>query len=382
MEPYEAIRWEAGPWDIGSELENNGLYALKAIRHRPGASWDSLVHWGQMRATLPAFDASATLQLSFVGDIMGTGSTVPGMDGVAPLLDGEWRLGNLETPVDPSQPIALPTVDSLAFNSPPELLDALPLDAVQLNNNHSLDWGDAGLEATMAEVEAAGLLGFGVDAGATLWTGSGHRIEVLSFTWGLNDPNAVSTHELFVAPFGQSDGDWTAMLQTISAARDSGADAVVVLTHWGFEYEYFPAPETQAVARDMVAAGADVVVGHGPHVVQPAERCLVNIPAVGPGVGTCSVRSADGQPRVAAVFYSLGNFGTTQPGWPLRSGLVGHVSLEPGQGVTGLGWDAVVHREDGGSRLVPLVETDPDPELAAEAARIRTHLGVGWQRIR
>ena len=49
-------------------------------------------------------------------------------------------------------------------------------------------------------------------------------------------------------------------------------DCVVVSLHWGYEYVEYPSPRQQAFARKLVRAGAQMVIGHHPHVVQGVER--------------------------------------------------------------------------------------------------------------
>jgi poly-gamma-glutamate synthesis protein (capsule biosynthesis protein) len=68
----------------------------------------------------------------------------------------------------------------------------------------------------------------------------------------------------------------------------------VVSIHWGIEYAPAPRPEDVETAHKMLEAGASVIVGHHPHVLQPVE----------------TYRTADG--RDAVIFYSLGNFLSNQ----------------------------------------------------------------------
>ena len=79
------------------------------------------------------------------------------------------------------------------------------------------------------------------------------------------------------------------MLDAIKAAR-AQCDLLVVSIHWGVEYAPAPRPEDVETAHKMLEAGASVIVGHHPHVLQPVE----------------TYRTADG--RNAVIFYSLGNF--------------------------------------------------------------------------
>ncbi|MFN7145774.1 MAG: CapA family protein [Myxococcota bacterium] len=379
LEPYEEVRWETETWDPATDAEMAGLYLQKALLHRPSAPVETLDHFAAMRETLP--EVSAGVSLSFVGDVMWVGDNWSAFAmPAAGLLDGDLRVGNLETPTSPSHPTEPSELGLYRYNAPPEMLDGLPLDVLQLNNNHSLDVDDAGLEATVAEVDARGFVGVGVDAHATVEVGAA-RIALLSYTWGLNRRDLTSAHALFVVPFGHLDADidLTGMASDIAAARANGADTVVVLVHWGYEYEYHPDPHFLQLGRRIVAAGADVIVGSGPHVAQPAELCHVNTPEVVPGVGTCSVRTEDGAPRTAAILYSLGNFGTTMPTLPCRAGIVATVTVDPD--VTGLGWaDAVTLEGDAGPEVRPLADTLDEDGHAEEMERLDAHLGVGWKR--
>ncbi len=379
LEDWEEVRWETETWDAENDPEMAGLYLRKALEHREGAPVESLDHFEAMRPQLPALGPG--VQLSFVGDVMWVGDNWSDYAaGASGLLDGDLRIGNLETPTSPEHSTEQGALGTYAFNAPPEMLDSLPIDLLQLNNNHSIDAGDEGLEATIAEVEARGMDHTGVDEHATVEVG-GLRIAFLSYTWGLNQRDASSIHELFIVPFGHIDEeiDLSGLEADIADARADGADTVVVLAHWGFEYEYYPDPHFMVLGRRMISAGADLVVGQGPHVVQPPEICSVNHDEILPGVGSCSVRDDSGEPRTAAILYSLGNFGTAMPTEPCQTGLVATVSLDPD--VTGLGWaaQATAQGEDGPG-ILPLDDLLDDPDLAEESDRLEEHLGAGWKR--
>ncbi len=377
LEPYEEVRWETETWDPAEDLDQTALYVLKSVNHRPGAPAESLDHFDAMRPQLPAL--SDGIQLSFVGDVMWIGDNWSDYaTPAAPLLDGDLRVGNLETPTSPDHPTELAELGSYTFNAPPAMLDGLPLDLLQLTNNHSLDVGDDGLEATIAEVEARGIHHTGVDRQLAVDV-AGQRVAFLAYTWGLNQRDAQTAHELHIIPFGHLDEDidLSTLEADVAAARADGADTVVALLHWGYEYEYYPDPHFMVLARRVVAAGADLVVGSGPHVVQPAEICHVNRPEHVPGVGTCSIRTDDGQPRTATMLYSLGNLGTIMATVPCQVGLVATVSLDPD--VTGLAWSAAATVDDP-PWVEPLDDHLDDPELAAESSRLDDHLGAEWRR--
>lgn len=371
LEPYEEVRFETQTWTPEADPDQLGLYLRKSYEHRPGAPVESRQHFAAMRGLVPPLGEG--LRIDFAGDVMWVGDNWAEVaTPAAGLFDGDLRVANLETPTSPLHPTDQGALGLYAFNAPPEYLDGLPFDVLQLNNNHSLDAGDEGLEATVDEVASRGFA----------WTGVDQHVQVgevafLSYTWGLNDPEASSAHDLFIVPFGHLDDgvDLSTLAEQVAAAREAAA-SVVVLLHWGFEYEYYPDPHFMVLARAIVAAGADVVVGTGPHVVQPPEICHVNRPEQVPGVGSCSVLSEDGVSRTAAVLYSLGNFATDMVTVPCQVGAVVSVSLDPD--VTGLGWRAVANVD--GPWVVPLMEATDDEEIAQEAVRLEAHLGAGWRR--
>lgn len=372
LEPYAEVRFETETWTVEDDPEELALYLMKSQYHRTGAPAESLAHFEAMRAQIPPEGAGQLL--SFAGDIMWMGGNWSAFaTPVADQLSG-IRVGNLETPTSPLVSHEQGALGIYAFNAPVEMLDALPFDVLQLNNNHTLDAGASGIAATVEQVEAHGYVGTGVDR---------HHIHegvaMLSYTWGLNIRDTPYEQELFIVPFGHLDEpvDISGIAADIAAARAAGARSVVALLHWGFEYEYYPDPHFMVLARQIIAAGADLIVGQGPHVVQPPEICHVNNPEVVPGIRTCSVRTDDGAPRTAAVLYSLGNFATNMYTLPCQVGVVARVTLDPD--VTGLGWSGVVTVDGAAGPEVQPLETQEGAEVLAEAARLGAHLGEGWQ---
>jgi hypothetical protein len=372
LEDYELVRVETETWQpVIDELET-GLYVQKSFLHRPGAPVESLEHFATMREAVPPLADNGDLRLSFSGDTMWVGGNWDHVfDPVASHFDGALRITNLETPATPNASSERFALGTYAFNSDPAYLDGLPVDLVQLNNNHSLDADESGLTDTLAEVDARGLLRTGVDGHAVVEV-AGSTIAFLSFTWGINQAGVIPARELFIVPFGH-DGDVELAVAT-AAIRAATADFVVVMPHWGYEYEYYPDPRFMVQAREMIAAGADLIVGTGPHVVQPPELCRVNGGGE-EGVGACEV-SDGGEPRMAAVLYSLGNAATTMATMPCQVGLLATVSLGA-SGVTGLGWDPLVSH-DSVPEVRPIDETNAAE--AAELARLGEHLGSGWRR--
>ncbi|MCA9493893.1 MAG: CapA family protein [Myxococcales bacterium] len=386
LPPYADVRVETETWVPLEDLEETALYVQKSVYHRPSAPDEVLEHFEAMRPALPPL-ATGDPVLSFVGDVMMFEGDPTGFaDAVADRLPG-LRVGNLETPVVPEEPVTreglTPRWGLYAFNSRPALLDALPLDVVQLVNNHALDLGDAGLERTRQQVVGRGMLGVGVDGAAPIVDVDGLAVGFVAATWGVNVRPAVSAHDLAIVPFGHLDEaiDLAPIARDVARARERGAGIVVLLVHWGYEYEYYPDPHFLQLGRRLVEAGADLVVGSGPHAVEPVELCAVNAPEEIPGVGTCSVRTRDGRPRTAAILYSLGDFGTDLATIPLQVGLIASVGVREGVGVTGLAWDPVATVRDGPDRrVVPLDDLVGDDAYAQESERLDALLGPGWGR--
>ncbi|MFO0930852.1 MAG: CapA family protein [Gemmataceae bacterium] len=121
----------------------------------------------------------------------------------------------------------------------------------------------------------------------------------------------------------------TAALADMTAA---GVDLRIVHLHWGYEFEFYPCPELMKVGRAVVRAGADVLFGTHPHVVQPMEVCFLNGYETRyggdlPGTG-CRMTDAAGVPRKALIAYSLGNFATTMYFRHCRTGLALSLHLD------------------------------------------------------
>jgi poly-gamma-glutamate synthesis protein (capsule biosynthesis protein) len=148
------------------------------------------------------------------------------------------------------------------------------LDLVTLANNHALDFGQVGLDETLATLEDFEIASVGAspstDVGRAhrpaLFDLNGVRVAILGYAaarWnGSEDVPATES-----VAWAQPD----AVQADVRSVRDA-ADLVVVLLHAGTEYEPEPSPDQVAVAHVAVDAGADLVVGHHSHVAQPVER--------------------------------------------------------------------------------------------------------------
>lgn len=255
--------------------------------------------------------AGETVSLAFVGDVMlaeGPGREIRrGRDPFArfaPLLDtADLRIGNLECVVAtggrpaPGKPFT--------FRAHPRVLPLLQrhFDVVGLANNHSGDYGPAAFAEMLDRLEKAGLpyVGGGRDLVAAhrplLLERRGLRIALLAY------------NEFFPRSF-EADTDrpgvaWSEDEQVrfdIASARRAGADVVIPFMHWGWEHKPKAGERQRQLARLLIDAGADAVVGGHPHVTQDIEIY-----------------------RGKPIVYSLGNFvfdgftdADNNTGWLLR----------------------------------------------------------------
>lgn len=179
------------------------------------------------------------------------------------------------------------------FNGPQDMghdLVELGFDVIGMANNHMLDKGGAGLSATMDFWDGCGVLPVGAYrneadyAEPRILEREGVRIAFLGYTEHTNGITLGASYELAI-PYLEED-----TLRTQIARAKEAADLVIVSVHWGDEYTFKPNANQKNYAQVMAEAGADVIIGHHPHVIQPVEW----------------LTAQDGT-RTLCV-YSLGNF--------------------------------------------------------------------------
>lgn len=199
----------------------------------------------------------------------------PMLGPLAPVLtEADLALCHLEVPlVGDGQAIT----GYPSFRAPRELATAIAgagYDGCSTASNHSLDGGRAAIDATLATFDGLGLGHTGTARSATeavlprIYELDGVRIGHLSYSYGFNG---------YPLP---RDAPWAANLIDVSriaaqagAARDAGAQFVVVSVHWGTEYRSDPDRFQEETARALAAVpDVDLVIGHHAHVVQPIEQ--------------------------------------------------------------------------------------------------------------
>ncbi len=214
---------------------------------------------------------------------------------------------NLETPVAPQNSRG---TKAFLFDAPVELPEALKASGIKIvsfANNHVMDQGWAGFTESREHLKGVGLLFAGTsDDAATAWQpviteANGIKVGWLGMTRWLNgnrNPDKDDQPHVNFYPYpdesnGAPGADEATVLAAVKAARVQ-CDLLVVSMHWGIEYATAPRPEDVDLAHKMLEAGATVIVGGHPHVLQPIE----------------TYQTQDGRDTV--IFYSMGNFLSNQ----------------------------------------------------------------------
>ncbi|PYE50428.1 CapA family protein [Deinococcus yavapaiensis] len=218
--------------------------------------------------------------------------------GVAASARGDWRvvLGglrdalrgsdvtfvNLESPLT-TRPKVTVGIDLRGTPKAVRALSSAGVTVASTVNNHALDGGAAGLTESRRALRTAGVMP--LTANVAWRAVRGRRFAFLAL---------------------QDDGRPWPLRSVRAAART--ADAVVVSVHWGAEFRDVTARQRR-LAADLVAAGATLVLGHGPHVLQPVER-------VGQAIVAFSLGNlAFDQDPPSARLSALVRFTLTSSGW-------------------------------------------------------------------
>jgi poly-gamma-glutamate capsule biosynthesis protein CapA/YwtB (metallophosphatase superfamily) len=176
--------------------------------------------------------------------------------------------------------------DGMIFKAEPEMIGALEtagIDIVSTANNHARDCDGYGVEFTLAWLARHGIAAAGTGTSAaeahagTILERNGVRFGFLGYTYDQSNGNHRDVDDRIAAIEAER-------MRADVRALKLRADVAIVSMHAGVEYAARPNRQQTGFARAAIEAGASVVVGHHPHVVQPWER-------YGAGV----------------IFYSLGN---------------------------------------------------------------------------
>jgi poly-gamma-glutamate synthesis protein (capsule biosynthesis protein) len=204
------------------------------------------------------------------------------------LDDADLAVVNLETAVSNGGQAAAKT---FVFRAPATAFAALrggSVDVASLANNHGMDFGESGLRDSLAAAKRYEfpVVGAGLDGKRAYApfrkTVKGQRIAIIGATQVLDD-HLISVWTAGPGKPGLASAkDVPRLTQEVRRARRS-ADTVVVFLHWGVELDRCPTSDQRTLARALVAAGADIVVGGHAHRLQGAGR--MGTALVGYGLG-------------------------------------------------------------------------------------------------
>ena len=250
-----------------------------------------------------------TLTLMFIGDVMshmpqvtaaqqedGTYDYAPCYRFLAPYIaSADICIANMEVPLAGAPYSGYPQ-----FSCPDNMMSQLyeaGVDVFLTSNNHTCDKGAKGIRRTIQVMDSLGIphVGTYLDSvdfqqrNPLIVEKNGFRIAILNYTYGTNGIPAPN-------PFIVNLLDSACIARDVARARELKADYIIVMPHWGIEYERHQNKKQMGYANYMYDCGADMVIGGHPHVVQPI---------------TLENKNQLGVPqRITA--YSLGNFVSNQ----------------------------------------------------------------------
>ncbi|HWO11502.1 MAG TPA: CapA family protein [Polyangiaceae bacterium] len=186
--------------------------------------------------------------------------------------------------------------------APPGRLDALRdagIDAVSVANNHALDCGPRGLDATLAELAGRGIAAVGVAPSGTARLGP--DVLLVGATFTPPPYRALGARALVLQrptrPEGPV-GSVSELVARVAALRRRQPDSLLLVSlHWGRERAPEPAAWQRRLGRQLVDAGANVIAGHGSHTRQLVERYRDAVIAYGLGNLVFDDSTELGRPR-------------------------------------------------------------------------------------
>jgi poly-gamma-glutamate synthesis protein (capsule biosynthesis protein) len=221
-----------------------------------------------------------SIRLALAGDIMlGRGVAQAHSDGdwnkaleafASSFSRADFSFANLESPITEA-PLAREAYD---LRAPPQSIQSLSssnISLLSLSNNHIADAGQKGIADTLNALASVGILPIGPS----------------------EDPVILQALRVDLAWFAYSDTNRDLDLEVIKQSLESVSDRVdyiLVSIHWGNETKTVPNDRQRALAQKLADFGADIILGHHPHVLQPVERIW-----------------GEGRGRPTLVAYSLGN---------------------------------------------------------------------------
>ena len=230
-------------------------------------------------------DVSDTISLVFMGDVMGHTPVLKSFynkeqktynfdylfEKVLPLIkNSDYAIANLELTL-----AGRPFTGYPRFSAPVELAMSCKDAGIQIlatANNHSCDRGKNGIIKTINKLDKIGVRHFGTyinkkardEFNLLILEKNTIKIGLLNYTYGTNGlpiPEGLCVNLI----------DTSQMKLDIEKSKKARLDKLVVLLHWGVEYQLKPSKEQRKLAEFLYKNGVDVIIGSHPHVIQPME---------------------------------------------------------------------------------------------------------------
>lgn len=244
-------------------------------------------------------------------------------------IASDLSIANLETTINRNQPVSTYP----RFNSPPELLDGIRyagLNLIGTANNHSMDTGPDGIMGTIEELEKRNLEYVGTHRNPDskkylVKTIKGMKLGIASFSTAYFNSGGVVINNISSSgmenhvnymELTNAERAFDRLKPVIDDMKGNGVEFIMLLLHWGNEYEKKANLYQKELAELLIEEGVDLILGSHPHMVQEMEF----------------IQTADGQ-NEGLVVYSLGNFLSNQRDEILNmtgteDGLISRVSLK------------------------------------------------------
>ncbi|MCG8671806.1 MAG: CapA family protein [Pseudomonadales bacterium] len=342
--------------------------SLRVLGKRWSTSNELKTYFDQQKKLLQVIQEQAApgepenvLKLASVGDVMRLSYSQP--DFVDEILKEYFDsvdvlTGNLETLISPKYPV--PPDSLFQMNSDPSLLTAFRnsenhnyFSVMSTANNHTFDYPDDAILDTLAALKEEGIWQSGIRTSKQqkpylVFETKGIRIGYYAITTFVNSKETFKKSKLHLNPMVEGiepipfaawkegcEIDLSDTQRVLKQMKQDGADISIISIHWGEEHDMYPQPVQLDIAHQLVQQGADVIVGAHSHVPQPAEICFVNgyedrldgALADQQKAEGCVLRTSDGKPRKAMIYYSLGNFTSYSPFFWQQLGTIGELSL-------------------------------------------------------
>jgi len=282
------------------------------------------------------FEKQHSINLSFSGDLMATKGLANSAETLYAdvdklIFDADIAYANLESTLttQPIAPLEFSTEKPTMINITPQEYHVVTrwkgrcYDLVHLANNHILDRGEEGIRTTLKHLKRDKIMQIGINETAdaqmqpSITNVRGIRIGWVAHTYDVDSmpyPDGKS-YMVNVTPFHmEPDPDLSLIEKQIKVCRDEGCDFIILSLHWGLEFELYPHPDQLSWAHRLAECGADMIVGHHPHVIQHMEIYrLKNNPL-----------------KLVPVLYSLGNLTPIHSHPATVSSLVARLELTKG----------------------------------------------------